>query len=368
MKRSDIQVTVEQIAAMVGGTVEGDSSRIISGINKIEEAKSNELTFLANPRYKPLIYTTGAGAVLVKKDEKFDKPVSASLIRVEDPYFTFVKLIQTFMPQESNLPEEISPLAFIDPSAKIGNHVTVAPFVYIGPGVEVGDHTVLYPGVTLLRGVHIGEHCTLYPGVTVREECIIGNRVIIHNGAVIGSDGFGFAFQKDHYEKIPQLGKVVIEDDVEIGANCTIDRATLGETRVRKGTKLDNLIHLAHNVEIGEHTVMAAQTGISGSTKVGSYVMMGGQVGIVGHIRIEDNVQIGAQSGISKSIRKGEIVFGSPARPVMKAKKIEAVINNLPEMYQDYRKFRKKVSVEFIEELLSRIENLEKQLRELKKK
>lgn len=356
----NITVKAGEIARMIHGIVEGDPERTISGLNKIELAQEHELTFLANPRYKPLVYSSNAGAILVRKDEEFSSPVKATLIRVDDPYLEFMRLIRTFLPPKPSLPVEISSLASVDPTAKVGKNVSVAPFVYIGPNVTIGDNVVLYPGVVLLRDVRIGNDSILYPGVTVREECEIGARVIIHNGTVIGSDGFGFAFQHDHYEKIPQMGKVVIEDDVEIGANCTIDRATLGETRIRKGTKLDNLIHIAHNVVVGEHTMMAAQTGISGSTRVGNYVMMGGQVGIVGHIEIGDRVQIAAQSGVPKSIPAGEIVFGSPARPVGKAKRIEAVISNLPEMYSFVRSMQKNQIAERVAQLEQELENLKK--------
>ncbi|GAB4171709.1 MAG: UDP-3-O-(3-hydroxymyristoyl)glucosamine N-acyltransferase [Calditrichia bacterium] len=362
MNKYGLEFTVGQIASFVGGTVEGDPDRKISGINKIEDAGSHELTFLANPKYKSLIYSTNAGAVLVKEDEMFTQGISASLIRVKDPYFTFVKLLERFIPVERNLETGISEMSFIHPEAQLGEDVSIAPFVYVGKNVVVGNGTQLFPGVVLLNNVKIGEYSILYPGVTVRENCEIGNRVIIHNGAVIGSDGFGFAPQDGKYEKIPQLGKVIIEDDVEIGANCTLDRATLGETRVKKGTKLDNLVHLAHNVEIGEHTVIAAQTGVSGSTKVGNHVMMGGQVGIVGHIKIEDGAQIAAQSGVSKLIKKGEIVLGSPARPIQKAKKIEAVLNNLPEFYQDIKKLRKKLTDDKIQSLETRLNELEQKL------
>jgi UDP-3-O-[3-hydroxymyristoyl] glucosamine N-acyltransferase len=231
----------------------------------------------------------------------------------------------------------------IHPEAKIGKDVRIGAHVVIGKGCEVGDRTRILPNCVLMDGVKVGQDCLLYPLVSVREECEIGNRVIIHNGAVIGSDGFGFAPHEGVYHKIPQVGRVVIEDDVEIGANCTIDRATMGETRIRRGAKLDNLVHIAHNVEVGEWTVMAAQAGISGSTKIGHHVMVGGQVGTVGHIRIGNYVQIGAQSGVSKSIPDGEIVFGYPARPIMRTKRIEAVVNQLPELLKRVKELERQV-------------------------
>ncbi|RQW03466.1 MAG: UDP-3-O-(3-hydroxymyristoyl)glucosamine N-acyltransferase, partial [Calditrichaeota bacterium] len=268
-------------------------------------------------------------------------------IRVDNVYYRFLEIFLLFNPPRKLLPEGIHPTATIDSSARLGEGVAVGANVYVGPECRVGSKTRLFPGCVLLDGVEIGSNCTLYPLVSVREDCRIGNNVIIHNGAVIGSDGFGFAPFEGVYHKIPQVGRVVIEDDVEIGANCTIDRATMGETVIRKGAKLDNLIQIAHNVEIGESTVMAAQTGISGSTRIGHHVMVGGQVGTVGHISIGNYAQIGAQSGVSKSVEDREIVFGTPARPIMRTKRIKAVVNQLPE-------------------LLKRVIQLEKELKDLK--
>ncbi len=332
------------IAKLLNGQVIGDADIIISDLAKIEEANKNSITFIANPKYKQFLASTKAGAVLVNKDLDTATYSGKNFVVVEDPYYSFVKLFSLFYPQGEMLPQEISESAYIHPSAKVGEGVHIAPHVYIGEDCVVGNNVYLYPGVVLLKNVTVGDDTILYPNVSVRENCRIGKRVIIHNGGVIGSDGFGFAFQGGEYHKIPQLGIVVIEDDVELGANITIDRATLGETRIKSGTKLDNLIQVAHNVEIGNHTVIAAQTGISGSTKIGSYVMMGGQVGVVGHSEVGDRVQVAAQSGIAKSVKDGEILLGSPARPMMKAKRIEAVISSLPDMARKISALQKEVA------------------------
>ena len=304
----------------------------ITGAAKLDEAGPGEITFLANPRYKELLGGTRASALII--DKKIDVETPIPSIRIDDAYYHFLKVFLLFHPPRQIIEPGIHPTAVIHPSVQLGKSVAIGAHVVIGENCRVGDRTRLLPGCVIMREVRIGEDCLLYPLVSIREECRIGNRVIIHNGAVIGSDGFGFAPHQGVYHKIPQVGRVVIEADVEIGANCTIDRATMGETRIGKGVKLDNLVHIAHNVEVGESTVMAAQAGISGSTKIGHHVMIGGQVGTVGHIRIGNFVQVGAQSGVSKSVPDKEVIFGYPARPIMRTKRIEAVINQLPELYK----------------------------------
>jgi UDP-3-O-[3-hydroxymyristoyl] glucosamine N-acyltransferase len=265
-------------------------------------------------------------------DKQTDPGIAIAQIRVDDVYFRFLQIFLLFNPRKEILEPEIHPSAVIHPSATVGKEVALGAHTFVGGNVKIGNHTKIFPGCVLLDEVIIGEHCILYPLVSIREECRVGNRVIIHNGAVIGSDGFGFAPFEGRFHKIPQIGKVIIEDDVEIGANCTIDRATMGETIIRNGSKLDNLIHIAHNVELGESTVMAAQVGISGSTKIGHHVMVGGQVGTVGHITIGNYAQIGAKSGVSKNVPDKEVYFGYIARPIMRTKRIEAVVNQLPEL------------------------------------
>lgn len=333
--------TLREIAQKIGGELTGNGEVRISGAAKLDEAGPGEITFLANSRYRELINSTRASAVII--DKTIEVETSIPSIRVDDAYYHFLKVFLLFHPPRQVIEPGIHPTAVIHPSAKIGNSVAIGAHVVIGENCTVGDRTRILPGCVIMPEVRIGEDCLLYPLVSVREECRIGNRVIIHNGAVIGSDGFGFAPHQGVFHKIPQVGRVVIEDDVEIGANCTIDRATMGETRIRKGVKLDNLVHIAHNVEVGESTVMAAQAGISGSTKIGHHVMIGGQVGTVGHIRIGNFVQVGAQSGVSKSIPDREVVFGYPARPIMRTKRIEAVINQLPELYKRIKELEREI-------------------------
>lgn len=339
--------SLHELCQFVKGELVGDGTIMISGAAKIDSAGSGEITFLANPRYKQYLAHTKASAVIV--DKQTDPGLAIAHIKVDDVYYRFLQIFLLFNPRKELLEPGIHPTAVIHSTAIIGKEVAIGAQVVIGKNVRIGDSSKIFPGCVILDNVSVGEQCILYPLVSIREECQIGNRVIIHNGAVIGSDGFGFAPFEGRFHKIPQIGRVVIEDEVEIGANCTIDRATMGETIIHKGAKLDNLVHIAHNVEVGESTVMAAQAGISGSTKIGHHVMIGGQVGTVGHIAIGNYAQIGAQSGVSKSIPDKEIYFGYPARPIMRTKRIEAVINQLPE-------------------LLKRIIHLEKELEKLQKK
>lgn len=337
-----MQFTLQELAERIGGQLEGDASIVISGAAPIDTAQPGQITFLANPRYRDRLKESRASAVVV--DKKTTLETGHALIRVEDPYYGFLQIFLLFNPRKELLSPGIHPSAIIHPEAQIGKDVAIGAHVVISKNCRIGDRTKIFPGCVLLDNVQIGDDCTLYPLVSIREDCQIGNRVIIHNGTVIGSDGFGFAPHQGVYHKIPQVGRVVIEDDVEIGANCTIDRATMGETVIHKGAKLDNLIHIAHNVEVGEWTVMAAQVGISGSTKIGHHVMLGGQVGTVGHIRIGDYAQVGAQSGVSKSVPDKEVVFGYPARPIMRTKRIEAAINQLPELVKRIRELEKKLA------------------------
>lgn len=339
--------TLAQIAEEIGGKLFGDSGIKIKNVAQINNATADQITFLANPKYKEALEKTKASAVII--DQKIDIIPSIPYIIVMDAYFGFLQTFLMFNPKKKLLDSGIHSSAVIHKTAKLGKDVSISGNVWIGSGVTIGDRTQIFPNCVLLNDCKIGKDCILYPSVTVREDCVIGNRVIIHNGAVIGSDGFGFAPHDGKYHKIPQVGLVVIEDEVEIGSNTTIDRATMGETVIKRGVKLDNLIHIAHNCVIGENTAMAAQTGISGSTTIGKNVVMAGQVGTIGHITIGNNVQIGAQSGVAKSIPDNEIYFGSPARPIMRTKRIETIIGNLPE-------------------LMKRIRNLENTVVELQKK
>lgn len=337
------QMTVAEIAARIGGTVHGNGDLLICGLAKIEEAGKNELTFFANARYARFLEVTGAGAILVPQN---DFPaLSRTLIAVGDPYLAFQELLPVFYPQTPWLEKGIHATAVVHPSAELEADVAVGAFCHIGPNCKIGRGTQLFPHVILAADVEIGAACVVHSRVTLREGVVLGNRVVIQDGAVIGSDGFGFAAHADGYAKVPQLGRVVIEDDVEVGANTTIDRATLGETVIGAGTKLDNLIQVAHNVTIGSHTVIAAQTGISGSSKIGANVRIGGQVGIVGHIEIGDRVGIGAQAGIANSIPAGELVSGSPARSHSLWKRIEAALTRLPELTRRVRKLEQKLGL-----------------------
>ncbi len=309
-----MKFTAEQIAAALNGVVEGNPKAEVSTLSKIEEGKPGSLSFLANPVYTKYIYTTEADIVIVNEDFKPEKPVILTLIRVKDAYSAFTSLLE-MVQQAKNNKTGISEKASIAVSAKLGQNVYIGDFVVIGKNTMIGDNTKVYANSCLGDNCKIGNDTTLYYGVKVYDECLIGDNCTLHAGVTIGADGFGFAPQNaGDFKKIPQIGNVIIEDNVEIGTNTTIDRATLGSTIIRRGVKLDNLIQVAHNVEIGENTVIAAQSGIAGSTKIGKNCMFGGQVGIIGHITIADGVKVQAQSGIGKSIKKpGSAWEGSPA-------------------------------------------------------
>ncbi|GAB3008449.1 UDP-3-O-(3-hydroxymyristoyl)glucosamine N-acyltransferase [Niabella terrae] len=322
-----------QIALLVGGTVEGNADATVNSFGKIEEAGAGQLSFLANPKYEEYLYSTHASIIIVNQSLELKEPVQATLIRVKDAYSAFATLLGKYQQLKQQQLKGLQEPHYLDPSARYGKDVFIGAFAYLSAEVKVGDHTKIYPGVFLGDGVQIGDNCVLHPGVKVLHSCKVGNNVTIHAGTVIGSDGFGFAPQPDgSFAKVPQIGNVVIEDDVEIGANASIDRATIGSTIIRKGAKLDNLIQIAHNVEIGSSTVVAAQAGISGSTKIGKGVMIGGQAGIVGHIHIGDGAKINAQSGVSKNIEPGKAVTGSPAHDYTSALRSQALNRKLPEL------------------------------------
>lgn len=326
--------TAAQIAMLINGTVEGDATATAGSFGKIEEAQQGQLAFLANPKYEEHLYTTGASVIIINDSQELKQPVQAALIRVPNAYSAFATLLhkyQEIMTQQLN---GIQQPVFIHDTAKLGDNVYVAAFTYISAGVRVGNNVKIFPGVFIGNNVSVGDNTILHPGVKIYNDCIIGQNVTIHAGTVIGADGFGFAPQADgSYKKVPQIGNVVVEDNVEIGANTTIDRATIGSTIIRKGVKLDNLIQIAHNVEIGSNTVIAAQAGVSGSTKLGSNVMIGGQAGVVGHLHIADGAKINAQSGVTKSIKEpNTAVTGTPAHDYTSALRSQALGRKLPDM------------------------------------
>lgn len=328
-----MQFTAEIIAQFLGGTVEGDPKATVETVAKIEEATAGALVFLSNPKYEDYVYTTGATIVMVSRDFVLKHPIKPTIVRVENAYKAFASLLDLYV---ANKPRKtgIRSLAFIEPSAQIAEDAYIGEYTVVGENACVGQGAQIYPQVYIGDNVKIGNNVKLYPGVRIYEECVIGDNVTIHSGAIIGGDGFGFAPTEDGlFQKIPQIGNVVIEDNVEIGANTCIDRATMGSTIIKAGVKLDNLIQIAHNVVIGENTVIASQCGIAGSTKIGRNVMMGGQVGIVGHLNIADNVKIGSQSGIGHDITKeGEVMLGSPAMNGLQNHRVQAILKQLPDL------------------------------------
>ena len=328
-----MKFSAAQIAALINGKVEGDANVSVSSFGKIEEAQNGQLAFLANPKYEEYLYSTKASVIIINDALDLKQPITATLIRVPDAYSAFASLLNTYQKMMQEQLVGVQEPAYISRSASYGQNVFVGAFAYLGENVKIGNNTKIYPNVYLGNNVRVGDNSIIHPGVKIYHDCEIGNHVIIHAGTVVGSDGFGFAPQADgSFQKVPQIGNVVIEDHVEIGANTTIDRATIGSTIIRSGAKLDNLIQIAHNVEIGNSTVVAAQAGISGSTKVGKGVMIGGQVGIVGHINIGDGARINAQSGVSKSIEPGKAVTGSPAHDYTSTLRSQAISRNLPEL------------------------------------
>lgn len=322
------KITLGELAALVGGSLEGDPSIEVGGIASLEEAQEGEISFLAEMKNVSRLEKTQATAIIAPCQlPPFPKPV----IRTPNPYLAFVK-VQVFFAHKPYLPLGIDSRACVCPGAEIGKDVSIYPYVYIGEESKIGDRVVLYPGVYVGPKVQLGEDSILYPNVVVMERCLIGKRVIIHAGTIIGSDGFGFVLEENRHIKIPQVGIVQVDDDVEIGANCTIDRATMGKTWIKRGVKTDNLVHIAHNVVIGEDTLLVAQVGIAGSTKIGNRVALGGQVGVVGHITIGDDVKVGAQSGVAQDVPAGQIISGTPAIPHRDWLRAQAVFSKLPEI------------------------------------
>lgn len=342
-----MEFTAKQIAQFVQGTVVGDENATVSTFAKIEEGTPGSISFLASPKYIHYLYETQSTIVLVDESINVEKPITATIIRVKNARDCVARLLQLY---QSCMPTKkgISEMAFISAEATIGKDVYIGPFAYIGDGSVINDGCMVYPNAYIGDGVTLGKNCKIYPNVTIYHGCKLGNNVIIHAGSVIGGDGFGFAPTVNGYDKIPQIGIVTIEDDVEIGANTCVDRSTMGSTYIRRGVKLDNLVQIAHNVDVGENTVMSAQVGIAGSTKVGQWCMFGGQVGVSGHITIGNKVFLGAQSGVPSSLKDNQMLIGTPPMEKLPYFKSQALFQKLPELYKQ-------------------INDLQRQLDELKK-
>ena len=337
-----MEFSAKQIAEFIQGTIVGDENATVHTFAKIEEGIPGAISFLSNPKYTHYIYDTQSSIVLVNKDFEAEKEIKATLIKVDNAYESLAKLLNLY---EMSKPKKtgVDPLAYIAPTAKIGENVYIAPFACVGDNAEIGNNTSLHPHATIGSGAKVGSNCILYPHATVYHDCRVGNNCILHAGSVVGADGFGFAPSPEGYEKIPQIGIAILEDNVEIGANTCIDRATMGATIIRKGVKLDNLIQIAHNVEVGSNTVMASQVGVAGSTKIGEWCMLGGQVGVAGHITIGNKVNMGAQSGVHGSIKDGEALIGTPPIGLKNYFKSSAVFKKLPDMYLELNSLKKEI-------------------------
>ena len=351
------KATLAELGALVGGVIEGDGGLEILGMASLEDAGEGHLSFLADVKQISRLEKTRAAAVIVPSNLP---PFSKPLIRTPNPYLAYAK-VQTFFSSRPHTPLGIDPHASVGADADIGEGVSIYPFVFVGSRSRIGNRAVLYPGVYVGEGAEIGEETVLYPNVVVMERCRVGKRVIVHGGTVIGSDGFGFAPDKAGYVKIPQAGIVEIADDVEIGANCAVDRAAMGRTWIRKGVKTDNLVQIGHNVVVGENTVLVAQVGIAGSTEIGEWVALGGQVGVVGHIKIGDQARVGAQSGVAQNVKAGETVSGSPAFPHREWLRAQAVFPRLPEIKKKLAALERRV--EEMEKMLGPAEKAEQKFR-----
>lgn len=338
-----MEFSAKQIASFIQGEIVGDENITVHTFAKIEEGIPGALSFLSNPKYTSYIYTTQSSIVLVNRDFVAEQEVKATLIKVDNAYESLAKLLSIY---ESTKPRKqgIDSLAYIAPTAKLGENVYVGPFAYIGENTIIGNNSMVHPHTYIGDNVATGNNCIFHPNATIHNDCRIGNECIIHSGAVIGADGFGFAPSHEGYEKIPQIGIVILEDKVDIGANTCVDRATMGATIIRKGAKLDNLIQIAHNDEVGSHTVMAAQVGVAGSTKIGEWCMIGGQVGISGHSKIGDRVSMAAQTGVPGSIRADSQIMGSPAFDAKQYVKASIIYKKLPDMYIELNAIRKELN------------------------
>ncbi|MEG1748425.1 MAG: UDP-3-O-(3-hydroxymyristoyl)glucosamine N-acyltransferase [Tannerellaceae bacterium] len=337
-----MEFSAQQIASFLNGTIEGNPDVKVNNFSKIEEGKPGTLSFLANPKYEHHIYNTEASIVLVNNDFTPAEPVKATLVKVENAYAALAILLN-MVEQSKAKKSGIDATAFIATSAMVGDNCYVGNFAYIGKNSSLGNNCMIYPQAYVGDDVKVGDNTIIYPHVTIYDGCVIGCNCILHAGSVVGSDGFGFAPEGENYKKIPQLGNVIIEDDVEIGANTTIDRAVMDSTIIRKGVKLDNLVQIAHNVEIGENTVMAAQVGIAGSVKIGRHCMFGGQAGLAGHLKIADNVVFGAQAGVISDIKEATTVLGAPAINAKSFMRSSAVFSRLPEMYRTLGRLEREI-------------------------
>ncbi|MCK5491918.1 MAG: UDP-3-O-(3-hydroxymyristoyl)glucosamine N-acyltransferase [Candidatus Omnitrophica bacterium] len=336
-----MEASIRQIADLVDAELVGSSDIIITGISGIKEAKEGDITFLANSKYASLLNTTKASAIITSKD--IIDNTNKTLLKTNDPSVAFTKVVSLLAPSVTNHPKGIHPSSVISPKAKLGNNVSIGACAVIDDDVCLGDGTIIYGGCYIGHETKIGKNCLLYPNVSIRERIDIGNRVIIHSGSVIGSDGFGFSMVRGIQQKIPQIGIVQIEDDVEIGANVAIDRARFDKTVIGKGTKIDNLVQIAHNVVTGKNCIIVAQTGISGSSILGDNVVLAGQVGIIGHVKIGEKTIVAARSGVTKSILPGAKVWGFPSKPLDIAKKINACVQRLPDLYKKIKELEEKV-------------------------
>jgi UDP-3-O-[3-hydroxymyristoyl] glucosamine N-acyltransferase len=332
--------TLAELAAELGGEIDGDGSTVIRGVAGIREAQPGDITFLANSRYDTYLAETRASAVICSRERRV---APLPLLHVDNPYLAFQKAVRVFRPDAFRPAPGVHPTAVVDPSARVGDGVSIGPHCVVERGTSIGARTVIMAGCYLGPAVQIGEDTLFYPQVVVREECVVGSRCILHAGVVVGADGFGFAFDAGRYHKVPQVGNVEIGDDVEVGANTTIDRATTDSTRIGDGTKIDNLVQIGHNVVIGRHCIIVAQVGISGSTELEDYVTLGGQAGLVGHIKLGRGAQVGAQSGVSKSVPENTTVFGYPAAPIGAFKRLNAYLQRLPQLFQRAKAIEERV-------------------------
>lgn len=334
----------KDIAAFLNGEVIGNGDVKVTNVSKIEEGKPGTLAFLSNLKYENFIYTTGASVVLVNKSFTAKEKINTTLIKVDDAYQAFASLLDLYQQSKISVKSGIEQPSFVDKTASVGEDFYLGAFAYIGKNSKIGNNTKLFPQVYIGENVTVGDDCIIYAGVKIYDDCVIGNGCILHAGVIIGADGFGFAPQKDGtFSKIPQIGNVILEDLVEVGANSTIDRGTMGSTIVRQGAKIDNLVQIAHNCEIGENTVIAAQVGMAGTTKVGKNCQFGGQVGLAGHLSIGDNVMIGAQSGVPKSVKSNQIIFGSPAFEIKECMKSISIYKNLPKLRNEVIQLQKEM-------------------------
>lgn len=350
--QQSMEFTAQQIAQYIGGTVEGNPEACVNTFAKIEEGVAGALSFFYDPKFEPYVYQTQSSVILVPTTFQLTQPVKATLVRVDDPRMAIGKLLALY---ESMKPKRtgIDPLAYVAPTAKIGKDVFLAPFAAVGDYAEIGDGTELHPHATVGAHAKVGKDCILYANCTVYHDCRVGDRCILHAGSVVGADGFGFAPNADGYEKIPQIGIALLEDDVELGANACVDRATMGATIIRRGVKIDNLVQIGHNVEVKSNTVLCAQAGVAGSTRVGEWCTLTGQVGVTGHVTVADHTTLGAQSGVTGNIRKpGQTLVGSPAIDSKVWTRASVVFKSLPEMAAQLRELQKEV-----EELKSRVNN-----------